>query len=95
MQTFYYAMLYINKHGDREPIKPGIFNMRELFQDNFDESLMDGDDPLLDIRQYMEEFKEQLGVLLEEIYDPNDPFTQTEDQDKCRWCDYNGICRRK
>ncbi|MEL6558814.1 MAG: PD-(D/E)XK nuclease family protein [Bacteroidota bacterium] len=95
MQTFYYAMLYINKHGDGEPIKPGIFNMRELFQDNFDESLMDGDEPLLDIRQYMEEFKADLGALLEEIFDPNDPFTQTEDPDKCRWCDYNGICRRK
>lgn len=95
MQTFYYAMLYINKHGDAEPIKPGIFNMRELFQEDFDESLIENGEPLEDIRPYMEEFKTQLGVLLEEIFNPADPFTQTEDEDKCRWCDYNGICRRR
>ncbi len=94
MQTFYYAMLYINKHGDDETIKPGIFNMRELFQKDFNESLMDDELPLNDIRPYMEDFRKNLGVLLEEIYDQNDSFTQTEDTDKCKYCDYNGICRR-
>ena len=94
MQTFYYAMLYFNKHGDAEPVKPGIFNMRELFRPDFDESLIENGEALTDVRSYMENFKKQLGDLLEEIYDASDPFTQTEDQDKCKWCDYNGICRR-
>ncbi|MGB3466092.1 MAG: PD-(D/E)XK nuclease family protein [Cyclobacteriaceae bacterium] len=95
MQTFYYAMLYINKHGNSEPVKPGIFNMRELFQDGFDESLLDHGQPLEDVREFMDDFKSKLGDMLEEIYDAGKPFAQTDNLEKCKFCDYSGICRRK
>jgi hypothetical protein len=40
------------------------------------------------------EFENHLDIALEELFNPDIPFTQVEDVDMCRYCDYKKICRR-
>ncbi len=95
-QTFYYGMLYANLYGEDQPIKPGIYNMRELFQDDFDVSLTvkPSQQVVYDVRPYLEEFRKGLTGILEEIYSPELSFNQTEDLKKCSYCAYRAICKR-
>ena len=41
-----------------------------------------------------EEFEAQLNIALENLFDPEKPFTQVEDVEACKYCDYKKICRR-
>ena len=44
--------------------------------------------------QYEKEFRERLQSLLEEIFNPEVPFMQTEIEDHCKYCDFRQLCRR-
>ena len=37
---------------------------------------------------------QNIGKLLEEIYDIDRPFERTEDEKVCQWCDFKAICGR-
>lgn len=50
--------------------------------------------PVDDFSVYESEFRERLTALLEEIFDPDDPFTQTGNLKTCEYCDFKGLCRR-
>ena len=39
-------------------------------------------------------FREKLQELLEEIFHPDIPFTQTDVEDKCTYCDFKAMCRK-
>lgn len=93
-QTLYYAWLYGAKHGTDEPIVPGILNIQELFTPDFDERLKIKGQPIEDARVHLPEFEERFSSLLSEIYSLEQPFDQTEDEGKCQWCDFKGICGR-
>ncbi len=42
----------------------------------------------------IEAFEDRLKTLVQEIYNPSVPFTQTEDQKACGYCPYNRICAK-
>jgi ATP-dependent helicase/DNAse subunit B len=103
MQTFYYGMLYLDKNDVAEETKvlAGLYNSRELFNDNFQVELelkadgARGKGTLVqDIKPFMPEFVAGLNGLLEELFDQTTPFNQTEDIKKCKNCPYNSICHR-
>ncbi|WP_370087178.1 PD-(D/E)XK nuclease family protein [Ekhidna sp.] len=93
-QTLFYAWLYTSKHGANDSITPGLFNMQELFQQHFDYRLTLEGEPLSDARSCLSEFEVHLSNLLSEIFGSDAPFNQTEDQGKCKFCDFKGICGR-
>ncbi len=93
-QTLYYAWLYGAKHGIEEPIVPGILNIQELFTPDFDERLKIKGQPIADAREHLDEFEQRFSSLLSEIYGMEQPFDQTDDEGKCQWCDFKGICGR-
>lgn len=47
-----------------------------------------------DFALYEQEFRDRLHHLLYELFDPSIPFTQTEDEKRCTYCDFQGLCRR-
>jgi hypothetical protein len=49
---------------------------------------------LQSFRDISDEFDSGLAQLLEEIFDPLQPFLQTPDEKSCRYCPYSGICYR-
>ncbi len=94
-QTLLYALLYQNNNllnGER--IVPGLINRNNLFDDDFYFGLkMDGE-YLLDAASVFQEFESYLQRLLEEIFDPNEVFDQTNKEEACKICPYKGICYR-
>ncbi len=100
MQTFFYALLYANKHPETTTVVPGIFNSKEMFSKDFGYHLkLQGEKPsqktpVSNALPYLEEFRERLTNLLRELYATDTPFDQTDDVKKCEYCAYREICGR-
>jgi MoaA/NifB/PqqE/SkfB family radical SAM enzyme len=100
MQTLFYGLIYQGTHPENTaPLKPAIFNLKEIFNDNFDPYLYEkeGRKPgieVMDYKTYDQDFQAKLKELLEEIYNPEVPFDQTEVLKKCEYCPYKEICGR-
>ncbi|WP_456462507.1 PD-(D/E)XK nuclease family protein [Reichenbachiella sp.] len=98
-QLFYYCLLYKENHPDiKRPIQPGLFNSKDLFDDQFDALITQTIDRknrlVLSYADFEEDFKEVLLYLLTEMFNPNIPFSQTEDEQKCQYCTYKQICNK-
>ncbi len=94
-QLLFYTLLYQHKHGDQEPVSPGLYNIREMFGDAFDTRLQLKDHgPIEDIRPWLDSYRGKLDELLIEIFDRQTTFTQTEDLRKCQYCAYKDLCGR-
>lgn len=96
-QVFYYSYLVKKKYqGEYTRIEPGLFNSRDLFSKDFEWKIINkpAKEPVLDFSVYAQEFEEALSQLLTEIYDPEKPFEQTDDEKKCSICPYVDICGR-
>lgn len=100
MQTMFYGLIYQATHPENSlPLKPAIFNLREMFGEDFDPYLQQklprkSGVEVEDYREFEVEYKQGLQTLLEELYDPSVPFDQTEDLTKCGYCPYKEICGR-
>jgi len=87
-QTYYYAYLFHKELPD-ENITAGIFGLKSVNQGV--QYLRNGNTiapPLLDV------YEEKLETLVSEIFDPDIPFEETTDHQKCEYCAYKGICRK-
>lgn len=93
-QTFFYAWLYASKYGEESSIVPGLINIKQLFQKDFDYRLKTDGNPIADSRTYLSSFEQKMKELLEEIFNTSQPFNQTDDERKCTFCDFKGICER-
>lgn len=95
MQTFLYAFFYHYMHPENQlPIKPGIFNIKEIYAEDFNLFLQMDKTEILDYRDHAAEFEEGLRKLIEEILNPDLVFDQTLDKKKCTYCAYKEICGR-
>jgi hypothetical protein len=94
-QTFLYAFVVHQQFPD-EPIQPGLFNRRNLFEENFvfGHSLGRSRSIIGDARPFLPEFETHLHQLIAEVFDPDQPFSQTTDIKKCQFCLYKSMCRR-
>ncbi len=95
LQTFLYGIFYKEKAGGKTII-PGIFYIRDVFKDEFDTELTNKEikEKVTDFALYEDNFRAQLTNCLEEIFNPEIPFTQTENVKVCQYCPYVGVCNR-
>jgi Fe-S-cluster formation regulator IscX/YfhJ len=97
LQTFLYSILYKEKYTvQEETITPGIYYIRDIFRDDFQTLLFNKEtkDTVTDFATYEVEFHEHLKACLEEIFNPETPFIQTENVKVCQYCPYIGVCNR-
>ncbi len=96
-QTLLYAWLAGGSHQE-DRIMPGLYVMRELYRPDFEPSLAIGTHSsrirLKSFAEVEEEFIQLLKETLSRIFSPDEPFVQTENQLKCRVCDFAAICSR-
>jgi hypothetical protein len=86
-QAFFYAYFFSRISGEKK-INVGIYPIKKM-QNGIDD-LKTG---------YIEEsefelFEESLEKMFMEIYNPDIPFKQVEDEKRCMFCHYSGICYR-
>ena len=89
-QTFFYAWMIARTQGIKELV-PNVYYIRSLFRD-FNPNIREDKTIVDNFANYYDEFENILKELIEEIFNPDIAFSQTENQDKCRYCDYKDIC---
>jgi Fe-S-cluster formation regulator IscX/YfhJ len=92
LQVFLYGMFYLLENPGVSA-SPAIYYLRSVYKD-FDPIVRCDRQPVDDISVYLPEFKEQLDALLEKIFNPSIPFTQTENPKNCEWCAFRDLCER-
>ncbi len=96
-QTFLYAAIMCRRQNQK--VAPSLLYIHRASSDTYSpvieiEDLMEGKIPVYDFKRYEKEFRERLYKLLEEIFNPQNSFNQTDNKRMCEYCDYRGLCRR-
>ena len=87
-RAYYYSLLYNRAHPEKE-LMVGIFGLQEVnkgIQFLRNRETVNG--------ELLREFSRQLTALIEEVFNPDEVFKQTEDFSKCSICPYATICSR-
>ena len=89
-QLMFYKYLYLKSLNktNQNNVKTGIISIRNLSAGFLEFSIKEESENIID------EFEKILQSLLDEILDLETSFTQTNDSDICKYCDYKNICNR-
>ena len=78
------------------PVAPALLFIQHAAKDGYDPILTIGSGrdkkAISDIKDYEEDFRNRLTMLLEEIFNPAIPFQPTGDMQRCESCPYRKIC---
>lgn len=96
-QTFLYASIMCRKQSLK--VAPSLLYIHRAASETYSPVIEMGEArqpkiPVNNFAFYEDEFRERLQTLLQEIYNPEETFTQTEDTKKCEFCDFRELCRR-
>ncbi len=98
-QTLLYCLFYDMKHGDNMAISPNVYGLKSIYNSSFSCVLQQKEEkgkavPVESYLGYKYEFTDALTKLLEDIFNPEIPFSQVEDANACRTCPYIELCHR-
>ena len=91
-QTILYSYMLFQNNSDNR-YQPGILNIKDLYSNNPSTGIVSNKREIL-LEDVMDDFLSHLHSLIDEIFDPSIPFTQTSDIKKCEYCPYRMLCRR-
>lgn len=96
---YFQAMLYadIVSHTStinpqQYPVVPALVFIQKASADDFNPVLRIDKQPIADIKEFSDEYNALLKQLLEEIYEPTQPFRQTDNENSCKYCPYARFC---
>lgn len=92
LQLFVYGLFYSLKNPG-VAVSPAVYYLRSVYKE-FDPTIRFNNHPINDLSVYLPEFKEHFDALIEEIFDPSVPFSQTENPKSCQWCAFRDLCER-
>ena len=101
-QTFLYASIVCKKlreKNDSRLVAPALLYIHRAASENYSPVIQMGEprkpkEPVDNFAQYEGDFRENLKTLLEDIFNPDISFTQTEIEDKCAYCDFRALCTK-
>jgi hypothetical protein len=98
-QTFIYSFMYRTSKSFSGCILPALYFVRDCYSQNFSYFLIDegadgNDKRVTDFNLYKNDFEEYLIRTLQELFDFNLPFRQTEYTRTCLSCSFNKICAK-
>jgi RecB family exonuclease len=97
MQIFYYAyIMCMQKDMRKSMIAPTLLYTRASYSPvKEDIYYVMGGQPITDFRNTcMADFEKKLMEVIDEIFNPYIPFSQTEVEDNCKYCEYARICKK-
>lgn len=98
MQVFLYAWMYQQlPEYTGMPIQPTIYYLRTLFKRSFDPVVEQKKgrgkaDKVNSFQDFVADFEDKLRQCLDEIFNLDIPFTQTETGKACAYCSFRGLC---
>lgn len=96
-QTFLYAAIMCRKQPTMK-IAPALLYIHRAATETYSPVIQMGEprkpkEAVEDFSKYEKEYRERLQGLLEEIFNPEKSFTQTEIIEKCTYCDFKALCK--
>lgn len=97
-QTFLYVAIMCRKQPTMK-IAPALLYIHRAATETYSPVIQMGEprkpkEAVEDFSKYEKEYRERLQGLLEEIFNPEKSFTQTEIIEKCTYCDFKALCKR-
>lgn len=97
-QTFLYAAIMCRKQPTMK-IAPALLYIHRATTETYSPVIQMGEprkpkEAVEDFSKYEKEYRERLQGLLEEIFNPEKSFAQTEIIEKCTYCDFKALCKR-
>ena len=97
-QTFLYAAIMCRKQPTMK-IAPALLYIHRAATETYSPVIQMGEsrkpkEAVEDFSKYEKEYRERLQRLLEEIFNPEKSFAQTEIIEKCTYCDFKALCKR-
>ncbi len=96
-QTFLYAAIMCRK----QPLKvaPSLLYIHRAASETYSPVIEMGEPrkpkiPVNNFAFWEDDFRQRLSLLLNEIFATDEPFTQTEVEKNCTYCDFKEICKR-
>lgn len=101
-QTFLYASIVCKKlreKNDSRLVAPALLYIHRAASEKYSPVIQMGEprkpkEPVDNFAQHERDFRENLKTLLEDIFNPDISFTQTEIEDKCAYCDFRALCKK-
>lgn len=90
LQTMLYCLAESQKTS--LPVAPALFFVHKSNAKDYSPYLTYNKELLTDVRPLRNDFEEALRKVLQELFDPQIPFTQTQETTICRYCDYRLLC---
>ena len=100
-QIFLYAWAYKEKNtNEKKPIQVALYFLRKSytkFEPEIGISKAKGSkkEKIEDFQEYREPFENLLRVWMDEIFDANVPFGQSQTDESCEYCRFVSLCGRK
>lgn len=99
-QLLCYCLLMKNSGKFNGIIQPSLYVVSKMSDENNQPLLKFKDEngssvDVTDFKVVESNFASRLQELLTEIFNPEVPFSQCNEEDICRYCPYNGICMKK
>ena len=91
LQTFLYAHIVRSKTPKK--VSPCLLFIQHAGGKDYDPTLEIDKEPVTDIATYSDEYKRLFENLLTEIFNPQLPFTPTDDRKRCETCPLASLCR--
>ncbi len=89
-QTFLYAMVMCGE--TQSPVMPALFFVNKSSQEDYTPAIRFGTGDVYDFHAWTHDFEQLLRATLEELFNPDLPFVQTDITETCQKCDYRRLC---
>ena len=90
LQLMLYCNVYASDKGYTEAIKPVIYSIKKMQDSGFIFCKKD----INDYRDINSDFIDHLREKLTKMFNSGEPFTQTENEDYCKYCKFSAFCHR-
>lgn len=96
-QLLFYCNAYSQHQSYNGPIQPILYQFKSMAPDGI-KPLTFGKakdkTAITDYRTINDDFLNNFQTLIDEMFDPNIPFTQSTNDDDCKYCSFKIMCRR-
>ncbi|GHT04051.1 hypothetical protein AGMMS49525_09980 [Bacteroidia bacterium] len=99
-QTFVYASALLQEresrlHGeDSMPVVPQLLYIRQAHKGDYSSTVLVNKEPIADFRNLQLDFNALLLNKIDDLFNPEIPFTQTEIPQNCEYCPFRELCNR-
>jgi hypothetical protein len=99
LQVFLYSFFYDRQFHGRK-LSPALYFMRSIYSENFDPFISlkavssSKLERVIDATVFFGEFTDLLNQCLSQMFNPDIPFTQTDNEKNCQYCPFKTLCER-